>query len=69
MSSKFVVGAVAAIAVFFSTAALAQGTASEAKAMLEKAVAALKADKAKTLDLINKGEGGFLRPRSIRVLL
>ena len=25
-----------------------------------KAVAALKADKAKTLDLINKGEGGFL---------
>ena len=36
------------------------GTADEAKAMLQKAVAALKADKAKTLDLINKGEGGFL---------
>ena len=35
------------------------GTADEAKAMLLKAVAALKADKAKTLDLINKGEGGF----------
>ena len=32
----------------------------EAKAMLMKAVAALKADKAKTLDLIDKGEGGFL---------
>ena len=28
--------------------------------MLAKTVAALKADKAKTLDLINKGEGGFL---------
>ena len=28
--------------------------------MLDKTVAALKADKAKTLDLINKGEGGFL---------
>jgi hypothetical protein len=28
--------------------------------MLLKAIAALKADKAKTLDLINKGEGGFL---------
>ena len=36
------------------------GTADEAKAMLMKAVAALKADKAKTLDLIGKGEGGFL---------
>src|SRR5262249_25426880 len=35
-------------------------TADEAKAMLLKAVAALKADKAKTLDQINKGEGGFL---------
>ena len=28
--------------------------------MLEKAVAAVKADKAKALDTINKGEGGFL---------
>ena len=28
--------------------------------MLDKAVSALKADKTKTLDLINKGEGGFL---------
>jgi signal transduction histidine kinase len=60
MSSKSVVRAVVAVALCFSTAALAQGTASEAKAMLEKAVVALKADKAKTLDLINRGEGGFL---------
>ena len=35
------------------------GSADEAKAMLEKAVAAVKEDKAKALDLFNKGEGGF----------
>ena len=35
------------------------GTAAEAKAMLEKAVAAIKADKTKALATINKGEGGF----------
>jgi hypothetical protein len=36
------------------------GTAQEARAMLDRTVAAVKADKTKTLDLINKGEGGFL---------
>jgi hypothetical protein len=35
------------------------GTAQEAKAMLEKAVAAVKEDKVKALDMFNKGEGGF----------
>ena len=35
------------------------GTAEEAKAMLEKAVAAVKQDKAKALDMFQKGEGGF----------
>ncbi len=35
------------------------GTAAEAKVMLEKTVAAIKADKAKALAMINKGEGGF----------
>jgi Single Cache domain 2 len=35
------------------------GTAEEAKAMLEKAVAAVKQDKAKALDMFNNGEGGF----------
>jgi hypothetical protein len=48
----------------FSTAAFAQqpqfGTAEEAKAMLAKAVAAVKVDKAKALDMFAKGEGGFL---------
>jgi hypothetical protein len=48
--------------VSLSGPALAQqfGSAADAKAMLTKTVAALKADKTKTLDLINKGEGGFL---------
>src|SRR5579864_486628 len=36
------------------------GTAAQAKAMLLKAEAAVKADKAKALDMFNKGEGGFL---------
>ena len=35
------------------------GTPEEAKAMLERAVAAVKEDKAKALDMFNKGEGGF----------
>ena len=35
------------------------GTPAEAKAMLEKAVAEIKKDKAKALDMFTKGEGGF----------
>jgi hypothetical protein len=35
------------------------GTSEEAKAMLDKALAAVKKDKAKALDMFNKGEGGF----------
>ena len=60
MFRKLVIGALGGIAVMFSSTAFAQGTAAEAKAMLEKAVAAVKADKTKALDTINKGEGGFL---------
>ena len=60
MLHKLVIGALGAMAVMFSSTAFAQGTATEAKAMLDKAVVAVKADKAKTLDTINKGEGGFL---------
>jgi signal transduction histidine kinase len=48
-------------ATLFAAAATALGTADDAKAMLAKTVAALKADKAKALDEINKGEGGFLQ--------
>jgi signal transduction histidine kinase len=35
------------------------GTSDEARAMLEKATKALKADKAKALAMFTKGEGGF----------
>lgn len=51
-----------ALAAGLFVAGLAQanfGTAAEAKAMLEKAVTAVKADKAKALDQFAKGEGGF----------
>ena len=60
MLRKLMMGALSAMAVMVSTTAFAQGTAAEAKAMLEKTVSAVKADKAKTLDLINEGKGGFL---------
>jgi signal transduction histidine kinase len=42
------------------------GTAEEARAMLEKAVAALKQNKEKALEMFNKGEGGF-RDRDLYV--
>jgi hypothetical protein len=42
------------------------GTADEAKAMLMKAIAAVKADEAKALDMFNNGEGGF-RDRDLYV--
>ena len=35
------------------------GTPADAKAMLEKAAMELKQDKAKALEMFNKGEGGF----------
>ena len=63
MLRKLSIGALASIAVAAACAALAQakfGTAEEAKAMLTKAVAAVKADKAKAIDVFIKGEGGFL---------
>jgi len=52
----------AAIVALSSTVAWAQtgGTAQEAKAMLVKAVAAVKADKAKAVEMFNAGTGGFL---------
>ena len=52
----------AVIQVLFTTSSVWAadfGTAEEAKAMLERAVAAVKEDKAKALDMFNKGEGGF----------
>jgi signal transduction histidine kinase len=61
MLRKLMIGALGgAMAVLFSTTAFAQGTAADAKAMLEKAVAAIKADKAMALEQINAGTNGFL---------
>jgi hypothetical protein len=63
MFRTLTIAAVSAAVLLLSPAAFAQqtgGTADEAKAMLMKAVAAVKADKAKALDMFNKGEGGFL---------
>ena len=63
------VAAVSAAVLTFSTAAFGQqggGTADEAKAMLMKAAAAVKADKAKALTMFTKGEGGF-RDRDLYV--
>ncbi len=37
------------------------GTQEEAKAMLERAVAVLKADKSRALDLFTSGDGGFIK--------
>jgi hypothetical protein len=62
MIRSFVMAGASAALLTLSATAFAQqnGTADEAKAMLAKTVAAIKADKAKTIELINKSEGGFL---------
>jgi signal transduction histidine kinase len=63
MHRNLIIGALAGVAIAVAgAAALAQaqfGTAAEAKAMLIKAVAAVKSDKAKAIDMFIKGEGGF----------
>jgi hypothetical protein len=69
MVRRFAITSVSAAVLALSPVALAQqtgGTAEEAKAMLMKALAAVKADKAKALDMFNKGEGGF-RDRDLYV--
>src|SRR5215510_15623350 len=61
MLGKVTVGAVVAVLIALASAA-AQGqfgSAAEAKAMLEKAVAELKANEAAALAKFNKGESGF----------
>jgi Single Cache domain 2 len=63
MIRTLMIAAASAAVLALSPTAFAQqatGTADEAKAMLMKAVAAVKVDKAKALDMFNKGEGGFL---------
>ena len=57
-----IIGAVSGVAITLSAAAFAQqgGTAEDARAMLDKAVAAVKTDQAVALAMFLKGEGGFL---------
>jgi hypothetical protein len=62
MLRKLMISSTAVAMLSLCGSAFAQGqfgTAAEAKAMLEKAVAAVKADKAKALDMFQTGEGGF----------
>jgi Single Cache domain 2 len=69
MVRKFMIAAGPAAVIALSPQAFAQqagGTAEEAKAMLMKAVAAVRADEAKALDMFNEGEGGF-RDRDLYV--
>jgi len=61
MASRLLIGAVAGLAL--STTTFAQqgqfGTAQEARAMLDKAVAAVKANKDTALVMFNNGDSGF----------
>ena len=68
MASTLMASAVTISFLVLSSAAFAQqyGTPDEAKAMLMKAVAAVKADETKALEMFNTGEGGF-RDRDLYV--
>jgi Single Cache domain 2 len=62
MLRTLIISAVSGTALTLSAATFAQqgGTAQEARAMLDKAVAAVKADQAVAVAMFIKGEGGFL---------
>jgi hypothetical protein len=69
MVRKLVIAAASAAAIGLALPAFAQktgGTADEAKAMLIRAIAAVRADEGKALDMFDKGEGGF-RDRDLYV--
>jgi hypothetical protein len=56
------IGHAAVLVLFTATPVPAQarfGTEEEARSMLDRAVAAMKEDQAKALEMFNKGEGGF----------
>jgi hypothetical protein len=61
MMRSLMISTAAVSVLTFATTAFAQqgGTAQEARAMLDKAVAAVKADRDVALAMFNKGEGGF----------
>jgi len=64
MIRRLMLGTLSITAFTLPAAAFAQpgqfGTAEEARAMLDRAVAAVKADKTKALEMFNNGQGGFL---------
>jgi len=64
MIRRLMLGTLLITAFTLAAAAFAQpgqfGTAEEARAMLDRAVAAVKADKTKALEMFNNGQGGFL---------
>jgi single cache domain-containing protein len=70
MIRTFMIAAASVAVLTISPAVFAQqpdhGTAEQAKAMLLKAEAAVKADKTKALEMFNSGEGGF-RDRDLYV--
>jgi signal transduction histidine kinase len=59
MLRKLMIAALACAAMSITTTAFAQGTAAEAKTMLDKAVTAVKADKAKAIKSFLEGTDGF----------
>jgi hypothetical protein len=64
MMRRLLITAALAVAFAFTATAFSQqaaqyGSPEEAKAMLAKAIAAVKADKAKAVAMFNNGEGGF----------
>jgi signal transduction histidine kinase len=60
MQLKMMIGAALPLSLFATALVAADfGTPQEARAMLDKAVAAIKADKTSALVQFNKGEGGF----------
>ena len=59
LQQLFAVSALAFFGSVGSAVAAEYGTPAEAKALLEKAVMAVKADKTKALVMFTKGEGGF----------
>lgn len=59
MNRRHLISVFSAVALAASALAAEYGTAAEAKAMLEKAAAAVKANKADALAKFQKGEGGF----------
>jgi hypothetical protein len=66
MLRKLMFAAFTCAAMCITSTAFAQGTAAEAKAMLEKAVAAVKADKANAIKSFLAGTDWFKTPRATR---